>query len=212
MSTENKEQMSIEMCSAVSDDQDLRERVRGIVMRALADRQWDRAEIREVLRESFAGLGQGLGQRGGEAAGAVKEAVHGLDEAVGRSVYALRMAVEESWSSGRDFAQSDLKAAVDALRDLEKEMLDTLKDSADKSQGWVKDAFADLHAHLSRNGTDTGSQVKDVVEALGSRLGAAAHGAAGEAREQARSTGERLGAVASGILRGLADALDGRKS
>jgi gas vesicle protein len=210
MSLENKEQLGIFISEAMANEQGLRERVRSMVLRALADREWDRAEMRDVMRQSFAGVGDGMTQRGSQAADAAKEAVQGLDEAVGRSVYALKMALEETWGQGRQFAQTDLKDTVEAIKDLEDDLLGTLKDSADKSQGWIKDTFAGLYDHLARNGSDTGLQVKDTLESLGNRLGTAASGAGSELKEQAKESKERLRAVASGILRGLADTLDSR--
>lgn len=210
MSMENKEQIGSDIGVAMAQDQDLRERVRGVVMRAMADKSLDTAEIREVLRQSFAGVGEGMPQRGSQAAAAAKEAVQGLDEAVGRAVYALQMALEEVWGQGRQFSESDLKATADELKELESDLLSTLKESADKGQGVVKEAFSGLYDHLARNGTDTGGRVKDVLDVLGNRLAGAAHGAGSEMKEQARESRDRLRAVASGILRGLADGLDKR--
>jgi len=211
MSLENNEQIRVDISAAMGDDHDLRERVRSMVMRALVDRRGDPAEVREVLRQVFAGVGAGMAQRGAQAAGAAREAVQGLDEALGRSIYALQMALEEGWAQGRQFAETDLKHTVDEVKGLEDDLLGTLKESADKGQGVAREVLANLYDHLKRNGTDTGNQLKAVLETLGSRLGGAAGGARGELREQARDSGERLRAVASGILRGLADSLDSRK-
>lgn len=210
MSMENKEQIGSVIGVAMAHDQDLRERVRDMVMRALADKSLDTAEIREVLRQSFAGVGEGMPQRGSQAAAAAKEAVQGLDEAVGQAVYALRMALEEIWGQGRQFSESDLQATVDELKGLESDLLSTLKERADKGQGVVKEAFSSLYDHLARNGTDTGSRVKDVLDLLRNRLTGIAQGAGSEIKDQARESRERLRAVASGILRGLADGLDKR--
>lgn len=213
MSMENKEQIGevISVAMARGEDRDLRERVRSMVMRALSERTWDKAEIRDVISQAFAGVGAGMPQRGSQAAAAAQEAVRGLDEAVGRAVYALQMALEEAWQQGRQFAETDLKATVDEIKDLEDDLLGTLKDSADKGQGAVKETFAGLYDHLRRNGTDTGIQVKGVLDLLASRLAGAAHGAGSELKDQAREGKDRLKAVASGILRGLADGLDKAK-
>lgn len=208
MSMENKEQIGSVISVAMARDQDLRERVRDLVMRALADKSLDTAEIREVLRQSFAGVGAGMPQRGSQAAAAAREAVQGLDEALGRAAYAMKMAMEEAWVQGRQFADTDMKATADELKGLESDLLGTLKESADKGQGVVKEVFSSMYDHLARNGTDTGSRVKDVLELLGNRLAGATHGAGSELKEQAREGRDRLKAVASGILRGLADGLD----
>ena len=210
MSMENKEQIGAVISTAMAQDQGLRERVRDMVMRALADRSLDTAEIRDVLSQSFAGVGEGMPQRGNQAAAAAKEAVQGLDEAVGRAVYAMKMALEEAWEQGRQFADTDMRSTADELKGLESDLLSTLKESADKGQGAVKEALSALYDHLARNGTDTGNRVKDVLDTLGNRLSGATHGAGGELKEQARESRDRLRAVASGILRGLADGLDNR--
>lgn len=210
MSMEKNEQIGSVISAAMAQDQDLRERVRTMVMRALAERTWDTAEIREVLSQAFAGVGEGMPQRGSQAAAAAREAVEGLDEAVGRSVYALQMALEEAWGQGRQFAETDLRATADEVKGLESDLLSTLKESADKGQGMAKEVLSALYDHLARNGTDTGSRVKGVLDVLGNRLGAAAHGAGGDLKDQARESRDRLKAVASGILRGLADNLDKR--
>lgn len=211
MSMEKKEQIGEVISAAMAQDQDLRERVRGMVMRALADRTWNSAEIREVLTQVFAGVGDGMSQRGNQAAGAAREAVQGMDEAVGRAVYALQMALEEAWDQGRQFAETDLKEAAGDIKTLEADLLSTLKESADKGQGIVKETFSELYEHLVRNGTDTGSQVKALLDMLGNRLAGAAHGAGGDLTDQMRESKDRLKEVASGILRGLADRLDSGK-
>ena len=210
MSTEFKQEVGNSIASAMARDESLRERVRGIVMRALADGSLDIQAVRGVLREAFAGVGEGMPQRGSQAAEAAREAVHGLDEAVGRAVYALQMALDEAWNQGRQFSETDLKDTVDEIKSMQEDLMSTLKEKADQSQGVAKEAFGDLYDHLVRNGTDTGGQVRGVMETLASRLATAAHGAGGELKAQGEESVARLRDVASGILRGLADSLDKR--
>lgn len=210
MSMENKEEMLEGVRSAMAQDEGLREKVRALVLKAVLERQADPAALKEVIRTTLSGVGDGLAQRGGQAASALSEAVQGLDEAVGRSVFALQMALEESWGEGREFAQSDVTTAVEDIKGLEQDLLQTLKDSADKAQGWLKGEMSGLYTHLARTGTDTGAQVRTVLSALNSRLANAASGAGAEVRGTVVEATGRLGAVASGILRGLADSLDAR--
>lgn len=210
MSMEYKEEVGSNIAAAMSSEEDLKARVQGVVMRAIADRALDTQAVRAILQEAFAGVGAGLPQRGDQAAAAAREAVHGLDEAVGRTVYALRMALEEAWGQGRGFAEGDLKVTVEEFKHLEDDLMSTLKESADKGQGVAREALGGLYDHLARNGTDTGQQLKGVLELLGNRMAGAAHGAGGEFKAQAEESVSRLKAVASGILRGLADGLDRR--
>ena len=208
MSIENKTEISEVIRAAAGDEAQLRERVRALVMKALVDHQADPASARDIMRDTLAGLGDGLLERGSQASGALREAVVGLDEAVGRSVYAMRMAMEEAWDMGHNFATTDLKDTVDAMKDLEDDLLTSLKEASDKTQGWLKGEYADLGGHLARNGTDTGAQVRAVLEKLNSRMSGIALGSGAETLATAGEARARLSAVASGILRGLADALD----
>jgi hypothetical protein len=210
MSIELNEKVISDVRAAASDDEGLRERVRALVMQALVERRADPSAVKSVLRSTLAGIDGGLAQRGVEAGGAVREAVKGLDEAVARSVYSIKMALEEAWGQGREFADSDVKDAVSSMQDLEEDLLLTLKNAADDSKSWLKAEFTDVRAHLSRTGTDTGAQVRDVMHRLNSRLASAASGSGADAMTAASVTRTRLSEVASGILRGLADALDVR--
>jgi hypothetical protein len=207
---ELNEKIISDVQDAASEDEGLRERVRALVMQALVERRADSAAVKSVLRSALTGIDGGLAQRGVQAGGAVREAVKGLDEAVARSVYALRMALDEAWGQGREFADSDVKEAVSSLQDLEDDLLITLKNAADDSKSWLKAEYTDLAAHLARNGTDTGAQVRDVMQRMNSRLVSAAVGSGADAKSAVSTTRTRLSEVTSGILRGLADALDAR--
>ncbi len=210
MYVELNEKVTSDVQAAASDDAGLRERVRILVMQALVERKTDPAAVKSVLRSALAGIDGGLAQRGVQAGGAVREAVKGMDEAVARSVYAVKLALEEAWGQGREFAESDVQDTVSSLQDLEDDLLLTVKNAADDSTSWLKSEFTDLAAHLARTGTDTGAQVRDVVSHLNSRLAAIAAGSGTDAKAAANTTKTRLSEVASGILRGLADALDAR--
>lgn len=211
MSIENKEEVAENVRASADDAEQLREKVRALVMKALVDHQADPAAMREVMRDTLAGVGDGLVERGNQASAALREAVRGMDEAVGRSVYAVQMALEEAWGVGHRFAETDVKQTVDAVKDLEADLLSTIREAADKTQGWMKGEFADLGTHLARTGTDTGVQIRAVMEKLNSRVGGIAAGSMADTMATAQEAQNRLASVASGILRGLADSLDAKR-
>lgn len=196
---------------AASEGGDLRDRVRSLVLRAIMDRKADPKAIGGVMRSAVEGLGEGFGSHAGNAADSLKTAVAGVDEAVGKSLYALKVALEEGWDQGRRFADSDLREAYDAVRGLEDNLLGTLKTTGEKSKGVLKDEFQRLGEHLGRNGTDTRSQLRDVLEVLTREIGQVAGGAARDVKADAKEAAGRLAAVTSGVLHALADALDGKK-
>ncbi len=210
MSTENPQDVMEPVREAVSRDDDLRAKVRQLVTDAILKREADPKAIRSVMQAAMEGLGTGLAQRAGQTGNALKEAVGGLDQAIAKSAYAMRMAIEEAAGQGRQFSERDLNEALDALRRMEADLMDLLKQTGEKTQGTLKGEFDRLREHLSHNGTDTGAQVRDMLDVLKGKLAAAGAGAAGEAGQTAREASGRLAAVTSGILRGLADAIDAK--
>lgn len=209
--TGETEEVRIPMREAASEGGDLKDRVRGLVLQAIVARKADPKAIRAVMKDTVEGLGEGLGGHADSAGATLKSAVSGLDEAIGRSLYALQSAVEETWGNGRQFADADLREAYDAVRGLDDDLVGTLKEVGGRTKGVLKDEFTHIGEHLGRNGSDTGSQIKSVLAVLGRDLGSTATEAGRALKGDAREATGRLSAVTSGILRGLADALDGRK-
>ena len=62
---------------------DLRERVRELTARALHERRVALNDIREIVHAVTSGVGDGLSARGGEMKDGLKQAISGLDDAVG---------------------------------------------------------------------------------------------------------------------------------
>ncbi len=207
---EMNEEVAAEAEAAAAADEGLRERVRTLVTQALVARQADPAAVKEVLRAAVSGIDVGLNRRGEQAGEALREAVKGLDEAVARSAYAVKLALEEAWSKGDADTGAETREAMASVQDLEQDLLSTLKQTADGSQRWLQVEFSELAAHLARTGTDTGAQVRDVMQQLGNRVGNVARETGADAMAAASTTGSRLREVTAGILRGLADAIDAR--
>ncbi|MBI5937156.1 MAG: hypothetical protein HY850_04845 [Betaproteobacteria bacterium] len=210
MTTENPQDIMEPVREAASRDDDLRSKVRQLVTDAILKREADPKAIRSVMQAAVEGLGTGLAQRAGQTGEALKEAVGGLDQAIAKSTYAMRMAIEEAAGQGRQFSEQDLTEALESLRRMEADLMDLLKQTGDKTQGTLKSEFEHLREHLTRNGTDTGVQVRDMLAVLKGKLAIAGAGAVGEAGQTALEARGRLAAVSSGILRGLADVIDAK--
>lgn len=209
MSNENAE-VRIPVSEAAGEGGDLRERVRRIVVDALLKREADPAAIKDVMKAAVEGIGDGLAPQMNNAGESLRSAMNGMDDALGKTLLAMKMAMDESWQTGRRFAQDDLKAAYDAVRGLDDDMMATLKQTGERSQGMLKDEFARMYEHLSRSGLDSMSQSRSVLETLTRQMGEVAAESSKEAMRGAQLAGERLSAVSSGILRGLADSIDKR--
>ncbi len=212
MSMENNQDVRLALAQVEPTEETLKARVRAIVLQAVLHRGADPKALREIIESAMAGLGEGLLRRGAQASQALREAVTCLDEAIGKAVYALQLALEEAWDEGRQIASEDLKQAIDAVQGLEGDLLRTLRQAATSAQDGVRDEVARLLEHFERTGTDTGARVRAVLELLKSRLGSAADGVGADVQETARTAAARLAEVAAGLLHGLADAIERRQS
>lgn len=186
---------------------DLRERVRELTARALHERRLAFADIRAVVSAVVSGVGSGLSGREGEIRAHLKEAVAGVDEAVGSAAQSASYTLQEAAEAGRAFKENELKAGLEQLRDLEGQLVETLKDTAAQSGGKLKEELGYLSDHLRHSGTRTGEQARGALERLA--RGLKASGAAGRAglSESAHTATDHLAQVASGVLDALADSL-----
>jgi gas vesicle protein len=186
---------------------DLRERVRELTARALHERRMALGEVQAIVSAIAEGVGQGLSARGGEMKEGLKQAVAGLDDAVGSAAQATSYTIREAVEQGRAFKDNELKASLEQLRDLESQVVDALKATAKQSGGKLREELEHLGDHLRINGTRTGEEVRDALQqfAAGIRSGSAA-GRAGLA-ETAGVASERLSQVASGVLAAVSESL-----
>lgn len=193
--------------AAAAATPDLRERVRELTARALHERRVSLSDLREVVSAITTGVGSGLTARGGEMKDGLKQAVSGLDDAVGSAAQAASYALQEAAERGKAFKDNELKDSLEQLRDLETQIVDTLKQTAKQSGGQLKDELESLSEHLKHSGTRTGEQVREAMQQLAS--GVKAGSAAGRAglSESAGTATERLSQAASGILAALSESL-----
>jgi len=210
MSKEFKQEVSEPVARLTEQGGDLKEDVRRVVLSALVDYKVDPNALRDIMQATVAGLGQGYAAHAELATSSLKTAMAGLDEAMSKSLYAMRLALEESWQKGKRFSEEDLRTAYDAVKGLENDMVATVKSVTEKSQGLVREEFSRMSEHMMRNGTDTSAQAREVMSLLSQQLSDATSAAVKDAQADAQAASQRLGAVTSGVLRGLADSIDQR--
>ena len=125
--------------AAAASTPDLHERVRELTARALHERRMTLSELRAIVSAITSGVGSGLAARGGEMKDGLKQAVSGLDEAVGSAAQAASYTLREAAEQGKAFKDNELKASLEQLRDLEAQFVDTLKQTAKQSGGKLKE-------------------------------------------------------------------------
>ena len=199
-------QLHDEAAAAVSAP-DLHERVRELTARVLHERRMALNDIRELVAAISSGVGSGLTARGGEMKDGLKQAIGGLDEAVGSAAQAASYTLREAATQGKAFKDNELKASLEQLRDLEAQIVDALKQTASQSGGKLKEELGYLVDHMKHSGTRTGEQAREALQQLASGVKASSDAGRAGLSESASTATERLSQVASGILAALSDSL-----
>jgi gas vesicle protein len=193
--------------TAASQGGNLRDRARQITLDALKDGKLSLEEIRNIGQAITEGVSLGLAGRGGELKSGLKEAVNGMDEAIGQAAQRVSMTFREAIERGKDFNEMELKSSIERMRDLERDFVESLKDVAGKSSGKLKEELTEISGHLGRTGTDTGGRVKESLGALYTTLNAQAGSTSSSLQDAARTTAARLADLASGVLAGFSEAI-----
>jgi gas vesicle protein len=193
--------------TAASQGGNLRDRARQITLDALKDGKLSLEEIRNIGQAITEGVSLGLAGRGGELKSGLKEAVNGMDEAIGQAAQRVSMTFREAIERGKDFNEMELKSSIERMRDLERDFVESLKDVAGKSGGKLKEELTEISGHLGRTGTDTGGRVKESLGALYTTLNAQAGSTSSSLQDAARTTAARLADLASGVLAGFSEAI-----
>ncbi|HEY6093731.1 MAG TPA: DUF6781 family protein [Gallionellaceae bacterium] len=197
--------------AAVSAGQDIRERVRDLTLSAIRQRRLEASEIRNVVKALTEGITLGLDKRAQDSRQALSQAFEGLDAALMKSAEATHLALQQLSTSSNDFSSQELKAALDNLKKVEQDFLDTVNEVAKKSSGHVRTELDELLSHTRRTGTDTGRQVATTLSAFSQQMKGVAHDAKATGAGAAHELSSRFTEVAAGILEGIAQALHGKK-
>lgn len=205
---ENTQMMQLrEAAAEAASAPDLRERVRELTARILHEKRLALEDMRAIVGAVTEGVGSGLTARGGELKAGLTQAVSGLDDAFGSAAQAASYSIREAVEQGRAFKDNELKASLEELRDLETQFVETLRQTARRSSGALRDELDQLAGHLKVAGTRTGEQVREALGefAAGIKTGAAASRAG--LSESASTAGERLSQIAGGVLEAVSDSL-----
>ena len=105
--------------ASVSEDQAIRQRVKGLTSQVLQEGRFDPDAVRDVVRAMIGPTPGKAAVSGSDARELLAEAVGGLDEALVKSASATHGALQLLASRGKDFTDNDLKEALICLRKLE---------------------------------------------------------------------------------------------
>lgn len=180
--------------------EEIRRRVHDVTLEALKNRRFDRAGIREVVRAVTEGVARGAGPERSGLRDKLGEALRGMDEALTRSVEAGQQALRQMVATGRGFSDHELRQSLSGLRKIEEDFVDTVNQVAASANERLRPELKEALKQTLHAGTETGRQTAKLM---------AEFALAGI--ELAGEFSARFAQLASGVLAGMADALQQRK-
>ena len=188
---------------------DIRSRMHDLTLAALQSRRFDRDAMRDVYRAVTAGIATGA-PGAPDMRQAIADGLKGMDDAVARSAEAGATALKQLASSGKTFSDNELKSALATLKRLEDDFVNTVSNVADAATGSVQPELRGALGNLTHSGTETGKQLALAANELAHRFAVFSIDASIAGLEAAGEFGARFANLASGILAGVADALQKR--
>jgi len=183
-----------------TEDQVIRERVKGLTSRALQRGRIDPEAVKDIVRTVMGGTPDSLAA-GVQARDLFVDAVRKLDEALVKSASAAHDALQQLATRGKDFTDNDLKEALVSLRKLEQDYAAAASRIAEAMTGKLRSEMTELAVHAQNVGAEASARVASMMGEFAESMGASPGVA------KIRDAGARMALLASGVLGGVADAL-----
>jgi hypothetical protein len=184
----------------VETGRDLQARVRDLMLAALSSAGVDISGIREVTRTALEGVDAGAAVHGADAGKVVRRAVAGIEDALLQAAEVSSLAIREAAGHASDFAQHDLRKAIDELASLEPLFINTLADVARAGSATARTTFADIQRHLQHSGTMFGTRLASHVGSLREVLARTGQESLQSGVEAAGNTARQLGRITGAML------------
>ena len=187
--------------SATTEDQSIRERVKGLTSQVLQQGRVDPEAVRDIVRAVIGGTSANTAVSGAEARELFADAVRELDAALVKSAGAAHSALQQLAMRGKDFTDNDLKEALVTLRQLEQDYAAAASRIAEAMSGNLRREMMELAAHAQNVGVEASARVASMMGELAGGVSATPGIAT------IRDASVRMALLASGVLAGVADAL-----
>jgi hypothetical protein len=184
-----------------TEDQAIRERVKGVTTQALQEGRIDPDAVRDIARAVIGGTPDNMAMSSAETRELFADAVRKLDEALVRSASATHVALQQLATRGRDFTDNDLKEALVSLRKLEQDYAAAASRITEAMTGNLRREMMELAAHAQKVGVEASARVASLMSEFAGGMSAT------PAVTKIRDAGVRMALLASGVLAGVADAL-----
>jgi hypothetical protein len=184
-----------------SEDQVIRERVKGLTSQALQQGRIDPEAVRDIARAVIGGTPGNMATSGAETRELFADAVRKLDEALVKSARATHDALQQLATRGKDFTDNDLKEALVSLRQLQQDYAAAANRIAEAMTGNLRREMTELAVHAQNIGVEASARVASMMGEFATDVGATSGMA------KIRDASARMALLASGVLAGVADAL-----
>jgi hypothetical protein len=182
---------------AIKAGEDVGRRVRDLTLSALSNRRFDREGIREVVRAVTEGMAAAAPASGGSMRKAMGQAFRGMDEALTKSVEAGEAALRQMVATGRGITDNEVKQALAGLKKIEEDFVATVSQVAASANERARPELRALVERATHAGTETGRQTAHLMKEF-----------TFSGIELAGQFSVRFAQMASGVLAGMADALE----
>ena len=185
----------------VTEDQAIRQRVKGLTSQVLQQGRVDPEAVRDVVRAVIGRTPGNAAVSGAADRELFADAVRDCDEALVKSASATHAALQLLASRGKDFTDNDLKEALICLRKLEDDYTAAANRVAEAMSGNLRREMTELAAHAQNVGVEASVRIATMMGEFASGMGAA------PGLATMRGASVRMASLASGVLAGVADAL-----
>jgi hypothetical protein len=188
------------------DPATIAQEVRSLTLRALTDGKLERDAVQRVVRAVVAGATQGA-QEANDGHTALKEAMHGLDEALAAASQATRLTLEEAIANAGAFSRQTLLSRMEDLSTLESLFIETVSQTASSAAGFARSTLNDVADHSRASGSAVGLSVKEGLSTLGRALAETVGDQVDVTAALLQKEAALMASLTSGVLQGIADRL-----
>lgn len=211
MSANEKQSTKNAARDAVTQNKDIQNEIRQIVVQAIREGDLQPDSIKQTLNDILEGALEAMNAKSSIDKESLKQVIDGMDLGLSQVAEASKLAIEEASGNIKDFTNHDLKRALNDLKDLEILFFDTLSDAAQKGTDSAHETIKELLRHAKNTGSSVGNAVEEILSGLHRAFSQSGRLNNIEAANIAKSGGATMARIVSGFLAGIADTLEGKK-
>lgn len=187
---------------------DIRAEVRNITVDALSKHHLNLENIKSVIKAVLEGARNAAENNPVNMNSTLNDVTKGLDEALEKSAYASKLAIEEAAGNIKKFSEHDLKRAMDDISGLQEVLIESLTEVANSSKSVAAKSIRDIVTHFKNSGTEVGRRASEEIINLTKQFEKMGKVSMTSANKATRSIAMDIARVASGFLSGLADSIN----